>query len=166
VVKYTALEQSNEGSSMLARKSHSIKYTARPPAVVERADFGWPRAIIARSDGCSEAVMDVVETVASGKLYVFSRMYRLIWVISKLALRQSRYVWWILTSHSPDVNFLDYYVWNVNWKGHKQISVSQCDVIKDRCNNIHRHGQRYITACMTLQTENRDIFQANGGYVE
>ena len=37
VAKYTALEQSNEGSSMPARKSHSKERTARIPAVVERA---------------------------------------------------------------------------------------------------------------------------------
>ena len=36
VAKYTALEQSNEGSSMPARKSHSKERTARIPAVVER----------------------------------------------------------------------------------------------------------------------------------
>jgi len=32
-----ALEQSNEGSSMPARKSHSKKRTARTPTVIERA---------------------------------------------------------------------------------------------------------------------------------
>ncbi|EGI60876.1 hypothetical protein G5I_10892 [Acromyrmex echinatior] len=37
VAKYMALEQSNEGSSMPARKSHSKERTARIPAVVERA---------------------------------------------------------------------------------------------------------------------------------
>ncbi|EGI62905.1 hypothetical protein G5I_08738, partial [Acromyrmex echinatior] len=37
VVKYTALKQSNEGSSMPARKSHSKERTARIPAVIERA---------------------------------------------------------------------------------------------------------------------------------
>jgi len=36
VAKYTALEQSNAGSSMPARKSHSKEPIARTPAVVER----------------------------------------------------------------------------------------------------------------------------------
>jgi len=36
VAKYIALEQSNEGFSMSARKSHSKKRTARTPVVVER----------------------------------------------------------------------------------------------------------------------------------
>ncbi|KAG5338751.1 SETMR methyltransferase, partial [Acromyrmex charruanus] len=36
VAKYTALEQSNEDSSMPARKSHSKEGTARTPAVVEK----------------------------------------------------------------------------------------------------------------------------------
>jgi len=36
VAKYTALEQSNEGSNMPAKKSHSKERTARTPAVVER----------------------------------------------------------------------------------------------------------------------------------
>jgi len=36
VAKYMALEQSNESSSMLARKSHSKERTARTPTIVER----------------------------------------------------------------------------------------------------------------------------------
>jgi len=36
IAKYTALEQSNEGSSTPARKSHSKKRTARTPAVIEK----------------------------------------------------------------------------------------------------------------------------------
>ena len=36
VAKYTTLEQSNEGSSMPARKNHSKERTARTPAVVEK----------------------------------------------------------------------------------------------------------------------------------
>jgi len=40
VAKYVALEQSNEGSSMPARKSHLKERTARIPAVIESADFG------------------------------------------------------------------------------------------------------------------------------
>jgi len=44
-----------------------------------------------------------------------------------------------------------------SWKGHKQVSASQCDVIKDHYwSSIRQHGQRYITACVRmLQTENR-----------
>jgi len=37
VAKYTTLEQSNEGSSMPARKSHSKECIAKTSAVVERA---------------------------------------------------------------------------------------------------------------------------------
>jgi len=45
---YRALKQSNEDSKMSAKKSHSEECTARTPAIVERADFGWPRAIDAK----------------------------------------------------------------------------------------------------------------------
>ena len=36
VAKYTALKQSNEGSSMPAKKSHSKERIARTPAIIER----------------------------------------------------------------------------------------------------------------------------------
>ena len=46
VAKYIASEQSNEGSSMPARKSHSKKmHRSRKGS---SADFGWPRVIIAK----------------------------------------------------------------------------------------------------------------------
>ncbi|EZA58491.1 hypothetical protein X777_01112 [Ooceraea biroi] len=42
VANYTASEQSNESSSMPAKKNHSKERSARTPAVVERAQaFFW-----------------------------------------------------------------------------------------------------------------------------
>jgi len=60
LAKYTALEQSNEDSSIPARKSHSKKRTARTPAVVERVqalisdDPGQKLASIEASQQCIE----------------------------------------------------------------------------------------------------------------
>jgi len=69
VVKYTALEQSNEDSSMPARKSHSKERIARIPAVVERT-----QALISDDPGQSlQKLASIVETVASGRPYVFQQ---------------------------------------------------------------------------------------------
>ena len=64
MTKYTALEQSNEGSSMLARKSHSKERTVRISAVgIERAqmlisdDSGQKVAKISIDVGVSEQTM-------------------------------------------------------------------------------------------------------------
>ena len=63
MVKYTALEQSNEDSSMPARKSHSKERTARTPAVVERAqalisdDLGQSLRKLTSIVGVSEPTM-------------------------------------------------------------------------------------------------------------
>ena len=51
MTKYTALEQSNEDFSMLARKSHSKERTTRTFAIVERTQAlisDNPRAIVAK----------------------------------------------------------------------------------------------------------------------
>jgi len=83
VVKYIALEQFNEDSSMSARKS-----LERNLAVVEKA-----QVLISDDPGQSlRVLMDVVEIVASGKPYFSAGRctgsYELFG--SKLALRQCR----------------------------------------------------------------------------
>jgi len=53
---------------------------------------------------------------------------------SKLALSDNVDMFWskeFWSPNSPDLNLLDYYV-SSNWKDHKQVSASQCDIIKDR----------------------------------
>ena len=59
VTKYIALEQSNEDSSMPARKRVTRKNASRGLPQLLKAFKRWfrmTRAIVARSDGCSEAV--------------------------------------------------------------------------------------------------------------
>jgi len=72
VAKYMALEQSNEDSSMPARKSHSKEHS-RIPAVVERT-----QALISDDPEQSlHVLMDVMkpwmEIMASGRPYVFQQ---------------------------------------------------------------------------------------------
>jgi len=69
VAKYTALEQSNEGSNMPARKSHSKERTVSTPAVVERAQADFKSPVI--QGNTLRILMDVVpwmETVTSERL--------------------------------------------------------------------------------------------------
>jgi len=150
-----ALEQSNEGSSERVIR----KNIAKTSAIVDRTDFGWPRAIVARSDGCSEAVdgnCDIRKAIhfSAGRCTGSYESFD-----SKLTLRQCRYVLiqGILASQQSRFKSLGLLCMERSWKGHKQVSASQCDVIKDRYwGSICRHGQRYIAACIrTLQTENR-----------
>ena len=105
--------------------------------------------------------MDVVD----GKLWrpenhmFFSRtVHRLIRVIW-----QHRYVLvqGILAFQQPRFKSLGLLCVERNLKDHKQVSASQCDVIKDRYwGSIHRHEQRYITVCVqTLQREWRSSFK-------
>jgi len=63
----------------------------------------------------------------------------------------------ILASQQPRFKSLGLLGMERSWKGHKQVSASQCDIIKDLYwGSIRQHRQRYITMCMrTLQTENR-----------
>jgi len=84
--------------------------------------------------------MDVMkpwmETVASGRPYVFQQddapthTSHLIqnWLSDNVDMFWYKKFW---SPNSPDLNLLDYYIWN-SWKGHKQVSASQYDVIKDR----------------------------------
>ena len=50
------------------------------------------------------------------------------WLSDNVDIFWSKEFW---SPNSPDLNLLDYYVWS-NWKDHKQVSASQCDIIKDR----------------------------------
>jgi len=84
----------------------------RNPAVVER--------LISDDPGQSlHVLIDVVkpwmETMASGRPYVFSAGASYESFDSKLALRQHRYVLvqGILVSNSPDLNPLDQYIWSI-----------------------------------------------------
>jgi len=76
------------------------------------ADFGWLRANVARSNGCSEAVDGNCDV---RKAICFSAGRCTESFDSKLALRQRRYVLveGILAPNNPDLNPLNYYVWSV-----------------------------------------------------
>ena len=80
VIKYTALEQSNEDSSMPARKSHSKECIARTRSHWKgsSSDFGWLRAIVAKIsiDWCKRA-----NNASEGHMFFSRTVHRLIWVI-------------------------------------------------------------------------------------
>ena len=81
-----------QGSNMPAKKdSHSKECSARIPAVDEKV-FGWPKAIVARSDGFSEAVngncgVQKAICFTAGRCTGSYELFD-----SKLVLRQHRYV--------------------------------------------------------------------------
>ena len=131
VTKYTALEQSTEDSSMPV--CHSKERIARSSAVVERTqtlildDPGQSLRKLASIVSVSESTM---RRIAEEDFRYKSYTLMIRQMLSE-ATRTSRVV--RLGSHSglaTDLNPLDYYVWSVVEKV-KQVSTSQCNVIKD-----------------------------------
>ena len=170
---------------MPARKNHSKEHIARTPAVVKRVqDFCWLisvdlgqslqklASIIAVSGGANK------RRIAEEDLRYKSYTLKIRQMLSEIAEDKPsacclpRLPFW--SSNSPDLNPLDYYVWSTTsmkedyyyivWKSHKQVSASQCDVIKDRYwDSIRRYEQRYITAWEHFRPRSS---RANGGYIE
>jgi len=149
VAKYTVWEQSNEGSSMSARKSHSKEHIPRIPEVVKRAqalildDPGQSLRKLASIVGVSEPTL----RGGSSKSYILK--------IDDLWGKPScspRLPFWPFP-FSPDLNLLEY-VWStVKRVTNKSRHPNVTSLIKN-CywGSIRRHGQRYITACVrTLQ---------------
>jgi len=112
VAKYMALEQSNEGSSMPARKSHSKERIARTPAVIERAqalildDPEQSLQKLASNVGVSEPTMQIVKEDLRYKWYTL-KIRQLLFEATRTELLASAL---ILASQHPDLNPLDYYV--------------------------------------------------------
>ena len=156
MAKYMALEQSMK---VPARKSAS---RGLPQSLKELISV--VQALISDNLGQSlRVLLDIVkpwmETVASRRPYIFQHdtPTRVIWF--KIDFRTTSICFDSRNSGLSIVQIKSLGLLRMerSWKGHKQVSASQCDLIRD-CywGSIRWHGQCYITACVrTLQTENR-----------
>jgi len=167
--------QNNQTKVEAARKSHSKECTARTPAVVERTqalileDPGQSlRKLASIVSECSEAV----ETVASGRPYVFQQdgapahTNHLVqnWLSDNIDIFWSKEFW---PSNSSDLNPLDYYVWSVvervaNKSRHPNVTSLRI-TIEATFADIHSAIQR---ACERFKSRIEAVIEVDGGYIE
>jgi len=122
------------------------------------ADFGWRitqgNRKLASIVSVSEPTMRrIAKKDFQYKSYTLKSTTDDLWGCQDKPSCSPRFPFW--PPNSPDLNLLDYYVWNIGERD-TNISASQCDVIKDRYwGSIRRHGQCYITACVRIENTGR-----------
>jgi len=135
-----------------------------PPVRVMSYHFFKNKEIVTKEvyvNVLASVVKPWMETVASGRLYVFQQdgaTAHTSHLVQNLLSDNIDMFWFkeFWPPNNPDLNLLDYYMWSC-WKSHQQVQASQCDVYKDRYwssirqyrPSFHRSFNLHLMRCRT-----------------